>query len=152
MLITGIGLGACSTTSVSPTVDQAEARRRLDLQRRCVAAQASLARLQDDLHRREQGLSALEQEVYRPAPPPTPLDPDEQRRLTIYDQEVEQEQYNQARVSWQEREEQRQALWQRQRQERLEVARQARATAAAVLRRQEVSLRRLGTCGARSTP
>lgn len=152
MLTTLITLCACSRQSADPVAERAEARRRLALQRRCGQELAALPRLQDALQRSEQRRLRLEQEVYRPAPAPTPLDPDEQRRLAIYDQEVEQEQYNQALARWQELEVQRQALWQRQRRERLDAARQARVTAVAALRRHQASLKRLGGCGLRPTP
>ena len=51
-----------------------------------------------------QALVELQAATYLPTPGPKPLDPEEQSRLTIYDQQSEQEQYDQALASWQERE------------------------------------------------
>ena len=152
MLTTLIAVCACSRQSADPAAEQAEARRRIALQQSCDRELAALPRLQRALQRSEQELLRLQREVYRPSPAPPPLDPDEQRRLAIYDQEVEQEQYNEALVQWQARELQRQALWQRQRRQRLDAARQAQATAAAALQRHRTSLNRLGGCGLRPTP
>ena len=56
-----------------------------------------------------QAVVELQAATYLPTPGPKPLDPEEQSRLTIYDQQSEQEQYDQALASWQEREQGRRA-------------------------------------------
>ncbi len=148
LLITLLTAGACSRVPTDSSTDERESRRRLELQRRCRQQREALPALQAAVQRLEQELVRVEREVYVPAPAPAPLDPEEQRRLTIYDQEVEQEQYDRARGLWQEREAQREALWQRRHRARLDTARQARSTAIAALQDQRASLQRL-TCGAR---
>ena len=85
-------------------------------------------------------LASIESEAYVPSPAPAPLDPEEQRRLAVYDQEIEQEQYDQAQAAWQERESQRRAVWRRDRAARLAVARRQHAAAVAALRRAYPSL------------
>ena len=149
LLITLLTSGACTRVATDPAAEQREARRRHELQRRCQRQRDALPALRASVQRRTQELLRLEADVYVPAPAPAPLDPEEQRRLAIYDQEVEQEQYDQAHALWQERELQRQALWQQRRRDRLQVARQARAAAVAALQSQQASLQRLN-CGARS--
>ncbi|MFM7312181.1 MAG: hypothetical protein ACKO0M_03280 [Cyanobium sp.] len=110
----------------------AEQRRRA-LASQCRRDRALLPPLIEALRGREQELAALEAETYRPSAGPSPLDPDEQRRLAVYDQEIEQEQYDQAYAAWQDREAQRRAAWRSDRRERLTLAREQRAAAAAAL-------------------
>lgn len=81
-----------------------------------------------------QALVELQAATYLPTPGPKPLDPEEQSRLTIYDQQSEQEQYDQALASWQEREQGRRAAWQWRHRQRLQAAEQSFGAAAAALR------------------
>jgi hypothetical protein len=90
--------------------------------------------------RSEERVAALEAEAYVPTAAPAPLDPNEQRRLAIYDQEIEQQQYDEAYAAWQNREAQRRGTWQRERQERLAQAAQQRTAAAAALRAEAPAL------------
>jgi squalene cyclase len=53
---------------------------------------------------------------------PLPLDPEEQRLLTIYDQQTEQEQYEQAVAEWRRSEAKRRLVWQEALQQRQEAA------------------------------
>lgn len=94
----------------------------------------------NDLRRSEERIAAIEAEAYVPSAAPAPLDPDEQRRLAIYDQEIEQEQYDEAYAAWQERDDRRRAVWQRDRRERLAQAREQRAAAVAALEAKAPSL------------
>jgi hypothetical protein len=148
LLITLLTAGACSRVPTESSTDQRESRRRLELERRCRQQRDALPALQAAVQRLDQELVRVESEVYVPAPAPAPLDPEEQRRLALYDQEVEQEQYDRARALWQEREVQREALWQRRHRVRLNTARQAQSTAMAALQGQRASLQRL-MCGPR---
>ena len=81
-----------------------------------------------------QALLALQAEAYRPSPGPKPLDPDEQSRLTIYDQQSEQQQYDEALAAWQEREQGRRATWAVRQRALLQVAEANLDRAAAALR------------------
>ena len=114
-------------------------------QRRRFQAQCRLDRqrlqpLIDSFRRSQQRVVAIEAEGYLPSAAPAPLDPDEQRRLAVYDQEIEQDQYNQAYAAWEEREARRRADWQRNRHARLAQAREQRAEAASAVRAKLPSL------------
>lgn len=70
-------------------------------------------------------LAAVEAEGYRPGPGrPTALDPEEQRRLATYDQEIEQEQYQQALEAWREKERARHLAWSQEHATRLQRAKE----------------------------
>ena len=99
----------------------------------CRSNQVRLQPLVDALRGSQQEVLAIEAEAYLSSGAPAPLNPDEQRRLAVYDQEIEQEQYDQAYAAWQERDIQRRAVWRRDRQARLAQARERRAAAAAAL-------------------
>jgi hypothetical protein len=116
-------------------------RRQADAQQRCrqlwQQLQPPLARFQDQ--RRQ--LQATEWEVYSHGPgQPPPLDPEEQRRLAPYDQEIEEEQHRQALEAWQQQERDRRSAWRQAHALRLEQARSALDRAAASLRRLEPRL------------
>ena len=119
----------------------AEQQLRLD-QAQCRRDRQQLPPLIETLRRSEERIAAIQAEGYAASSPPAPLDPEEQRRLALYDQEVEQEQYEQAYAAWQEREGQRRAAWRRDRQERLALARGRRADAAAALKAKAPALLR----------
>lgn len=112
-----------------------EQRQRAALERqrqaaeRCERDRRALPPLLEALERTDRRLSAVEAESYVPSAPPEPLDPEEQRRLAIYDQEIEQERYDEAYAAWQERERPRRAAWRRDQQQRLEAAQQERREA-----------------------
>lgn len=112
----------------------AELQRRQALER-CQRDRRQLPPLVAAFFSSRERLVAIEAEAYLPGAPPTPLDPDEQRRLATYDQEIEQEQYDQVRAAWEEQEQQRRAAWRRERSARLEQARSRDAAAVAALRR-----------------
>ena len=127
--------------------DQAAQRRqqqrlRVEQQRqeRCRHDRRSLPPLLAALARSEDQWAWVRAEVYVPTPAPPPLDPDEQRRLAIYDQEVEQDHYQQAYAAWQEREWQRRAAWRSDHLARLDEAVRQRSARAAALRRVAPSL------------
>ena len=107
---------------------------------RCARDRRVLPPLLAALSNAEERVAAIAAEGYVPSPGPKPLDPSEQERLAVYDQEVEQEQYNQALAAWQEREQQRESLWRRDRRGRLADARDRRDAAAADLQRLYPSL------------
>jgi len=116
---------------------EAERRQAAERQR----ALESCRRYRGDLPQRlqrftaeRQALLALRAETYRPIPGPKPLDPEEQSRLTIYDQQSEQEQYDQVLAAWQEREQLRRAAWAVRQRERLRSAEASFGRAAAALR------------------
>ena len=134
-------LMACGMTGCVRFQDQrleqqkaaAEQLRRRQLAQ-CRLDQQQLPPLIDAFRRSEERVAAIEDEGYVPSSPPAPLDPDEQRRLAVYDQEIEQEKYDQDYAAWQEREAQRRAAWREERRDRLALARERRASAAAALK------------------
>ena len=109
-------------------------------QERCRHDRRTLPPLLAAFARSEEQLAQVRAEVYSPSAPPPPLDADEQRRLAIYDQEVEQEQYAQAVAVWQEREWQRRSAWRAGHSARLDQATRQRNARAAALRQQAPSL------------
>ena len=134
-------LMACGLTGCVRFQDQrleqqkaaAEQLRRRQLAQ-CRLDQQQLPPLIDAFRRSEERAAAIEDEGYVPSSPPAPLDPDEQRRLAVYDQEIEQEQFDQSYAAWQEREAQRRAAWRSDRRARLAEARERRADAASAVR------------------
>lgn len=117
----------------------AEQQRR-QAQQACLQTRRMLPPLLEGFSRSRDRLASVEADAYVPSPAPPPLDPQEQRRLAFYDQEIEQEQYDQAQAAWQERESQRRAVWRRDRAARLDVARRQHAASVAALRRAYPSL------------
>jgi hypothetical protein len=116
---------------------EAERRQALERQRAldsCRRHQAALPQRLERFTADRQALVALQGQPYRPAPGPRPLDLEEQSRLTIYDQQSEQEQYEKALAAWQEREQGRQAAWRARQRQRLQEAEQRLAVSAAELR------------------
>jgi hypothetical protein len=79
-------------------------------------------------------LASVRQTVYRPSPGPKPLDPEEQRRLTIYDQQTEQDLYEQAVDAWRQQEAERRERWERAQAEKEAAAGEALKAAASALR------------------
>ena len=135
VVLLACGVGGCGRTP-DPRLEEQKAaaeQQRLRQQAQCRQDQQQLPPLIDSFRRSEERVAAIEAEGYVPSAPPAPLDPDEQRRLAVYDQEIEQEQYDQAYAAWQERDDQRRAAWRSERRERLALARERRAAAAAAL-------------------
>ena len=58
----------------------------------CQQTRQALPPLLAGFSRSRDRLASIESEAYVPSPAPAPLDPEEQRRLAVYDQEIEQEQ------------------------------------------------------------
>lgn len=142
-LLVSAGVSSCAR---SPDPRQAQQRaaelQRRNQQIRCRRDREQLPPLVEGLRRTESKVAAIEAQAYVPSAAPAPLDPEEQRRLAIYDQEIEQEQYDQAYAAWQDREAQRRAAWRSDRRERLSRAREQRAAAAAALQAQAPDLLR----------
>lgn len=135
LVVLALLAGAQAGCRRSPS--EAERRQAAERQR----ALESCRRYRGDLPQRlerftaeRQALLALRAETYRPIPGPKPLDPEEQSRLTIYDQQSEQELYEQALAAWQEREQLRRAAWAVRQRERLRSAEASFGRAAAALR------------------
>jgi hypothetical protein len=127
-----------------------EAQRRQAAERQralaqCRRHQAALPQLLARFEADRLGLLARKAEVYAASPAPRPLDPDEQSRLTIYDQQSEQEQYDQALALWQEREQRRRGAWEARQAVRLQEAEQAFRRTAAALRQVSPELLDSGT-------
>jgi hypothetical protein len=79
---------------------------------RCLERWQQLQPLLARFHEQRRLVQATEQEAYRSgAGEPRHLDPEEQRRLAPYDQEIEEEQYRQAVAAWQLQENQRRTAW-----------------------------------------
>jgi hypothetical protein len=100
-------------------LQRAQQHRRLAL---CRKHKAVLPGLVASFRQSRDQLQALEAEVYVASRGPTPLDPQEQSRLTIYDQEIEQELYDQQLEAWRAREQGRTAAWKRRHQAQLTSA------------------------------
>lgn len=118
-------------------VSEAERRRQLQQQRDLAHCRAERSRLPALLERFQTSQAELldrRAEAYRPSPGPSPLDPEEQSRLTIDDQQTEQELHDQAVAAWREREVPRQAAWERRQAQRRAAAEQRLNAAAAALR------------------
>ncbi len=107
-------LASCSSRQQKQDI---EAKRQALVQ--CRRYRESLPPLVEGYRAVESRLKSIEEESFTPALAPLPLDPEEQRLLTIYDQQTEQEQYEQAAADWRRSETKRRLVWrdaQRQRQ------------------------------------
>ena len=88
-------LASCSGRQQKEAPKQdTEAKRQALVQ--CRRYRESLPPLVERYRETESRLKTIEEESFTPALAPLPLDPEEQRLLTIYDQQTEQEQYEQA--------------------------------------------------------
>lgn len=132
-------LASCSAREAR-RADQERLKAAKQQQERCRHDRRTLPPLLAAFARSEEQLAKVRAEVYSPSAAPPPLDADEQRRLAIYDQEVEQEQYAQAVAVWQEREWQRRSAWRAGHSARLDQAMRQRNARAAALRQQAPSL------------
>jgi hypothetical protein len=84
----------------------------------CLRVQPRLPGALQRLNAAQQELASVRAATYLPSAPPKPLDPEEQRRLTIYDQQTEQDLYEQAVESWRRAEADRRERWEKQQSER----------------------------------
>ncbi len=100
----------------------------------CRRHKATLPGLVASFRQKRDQLQALEAEVYVASQGPKPLDPQEQRRLAIYDQEIEQELYDQQLEAWRAREQERAAAWKGRHQAQLRDAEAALRASADRLR------------------
>jgi len=114
-------LAGCSgPASKNAPQQDSEAQRQALVQ--CRRYRESLPPLVERYRETESRLKALEEESFTSALAPLPLDPEEQRLLTIYDQQTEQEQYEQAVAEWRRSEAKRRLVWQEALQQRQEAA------------------------------
>ena len=140
LLLTSFLAAALASCGSDPRQRQAELARQQQLARQrqelaqCRRSQARLPAELAQFRQRAQALAVIDAEQYWPSPAPKPLDPDEQRRLAIYDQEVEQEQYDQAVAAWEVAEAERSARWRRRQASRRAEAAAALASSAEQLR------------------
>ena len=129
-------LGACSSRRpkpVDPTLSKAEELQRKALQQ-CRRYRQSLPLLRQRFADTQTRLQAIAAERFVPAMPPLPLDPEEQRLLTIYDQETEQQLYDDAVAAWTRSEAERRQVWEQARAQRKAAAVQERDQLAEQLR------------------
>ena len=131
-LLAVVLLAGCRSTAPSP-----QERERLAAQQRllvlCTRHQQRLPGLLERFAAAQRALAAVRQTSYTPSPAPKPLDPEEQRRLTIYDQQTEQEIYEQAVDAWRQKEAERRERWERARAAQEDAAAEALKGAAAAL-------------------
>ena len=103
---------AAGCSSNAPTVQE---RERLAEQQRLLArCQTLQQRLPAALQRFETAqrqLDVVRQSTFQATEPPKPLDQEEQRRLTIYDQQTEEDLHEQAVEAWRRAESERRERW-----------------------------------------
>ena len=132
-------LASCTSKAPSP-----EERERLAEQQRllslCQRHQQQLPELLSRLDAAQQGLARVKEQAYVPSSAPAPLDPEEQRRLTIYDQQSEQDQYEQAVDVWRRREAERRERWEAEQAAQQRAAVQQLNAAAQALRQVNAEL------------
>lgn len=100
----------------------------------CRQQQQRLPSLLDAFAAAESRLADIRNRSYVASAPPTPLNPDEQRRLTIYDQQVEQDLHEQAVDAWRRSEAEQRERWERDQQGQQQEALDALLSAALPLR------------------
>lgn len=126
VLLLVVWLGACASRRpkpVDPTLSKAEEQQRKALQQ-CRRYRGSLPLLSQRFSDTKKRLQAIAGERFVPAMPPLPLDPEEQRLLTIYDQETEEQIYNDAQAAWKRSEAERRQVWEQARGQRQAAAEQ----------------------------
>ena len=132
-LLAVVVLAGCRSTAPSP-----QERERLAAQQRllalCARHQQRLPGLLERFDAAQRTLAAARQISYTPSPAPKPLDPEEQRRLTIYDQQTEQEIYEQAVDAWRQQEAERRERWEQAQAAKQAAAAEALKAAASALR------------------
>jgi len=146
VLLLVVWLGACSSRGrkpVDPTLSKAEEQQRKALQQ-CRRYRQSLPLLRQRFGETQKRLQAIAAERFVPAMAPLPLDPEEQRLLTIYDQETEQQIYDEALAAWKRSEAERRQVWEQARAQRRAAAEQERDQLAEQLRTISPDLLRSG--------
>jgi Skp family chaperone for outer membrane proteins len=132
-LLVVVLLASCRSTAPSP-----QERERLAAQQRllslCTRNQERLPRLLQTFQTAQNQLAEIASATYTPSPGPKPLDPEEQRRLTIYDQQVEQDLYEQAVDAWRRQEAERRERWEREQASQKAAAAETLNRAATALR------------------
>jgi hypothetical protein len=129
-------LVGCSPVFRSGDGDRLDQRRSQQLfLKRCRMHQQQLPLLLQRFEQAQQHAALIARERYVPAPAPPALNPDEQRSLTIYDQQTEQALYNEAVAAWRRSEQALRQSWQLDHQERQKRADQAQFAAAQALQR-----------------
>jgi hypothetical protein len=119
-------LAACSSRQpkpVDPNLTKAEELKRKALQQ-CRRYRGSLPLLSQRFTETQGRLKAIAAERFVSAMPPLPLDPEEQRLLTIYDQETEQQLYDEAQAAWKRSEAERRQVWEQAKAQRQAAAEQ----------------------------
>jgi hypothetical protein len=108
-------LAVVCVAGCKPSGPSLQERERLAEQQRLLAlCQRLQPRLPAALERfvlAQQELAAVRQSSYAPTAPPKPLDQEEQRRLTIYDQQTEEDLHEQAMEAWRLAESERRERW-----------------------------------------
>ena len=126
-------LASCTSNAPSP-----QERERLAEQQRllllCQRHQQQLPELLRRFEAAQQGLARVSEQSYVPSSAPKSLDPEEQRRLTIYDQQSEQDQYEQEVDAWRRTEAERRERWEAEQAAKQRNAVQAFKAAAQGLR------------------
>ena len=93
----------------------------------------------------QQELAVVRQSSYAPTAPPKPLDQEEQRRLTIYDQQTEEDLHEQAMEAWRLAETDRRERWELEHTKQEQAAREAFDAAASSLQQLHPELLQAGT-------
>lgn len=128
-------------TTVAERERRAEQQRLLEL---CQRQRQKLPELLARFEAAETSLAAVQADTYTPTPGPRPLDPEEQRRLTIYDQQIEQDLHEQAVDAWRRAEAERRERWERAHRAQERSALDALNAAAAPLRQLHPELLQVG--------
>ena len=132
-LLAVVVVTGCRSTAPSPQERErlAEQQRLLSL---CTSNQQRLPGLLESFDAAQSRLASVRQAPYTPSPGPKPLDPEEQRRLTIYDQQTEQDLYEQAVDAWRQQEAERRERWEQAQAAKEVAAAEALKAAASALR------------------
>jgi len=108
-------MGAALLGGCGPDPRTVAERQRLAEQQRwiqqCQQLRPRLPQLLLAFEAAERDLAAVRAATYTPTPGPKPLDPNEQRRLTLEDQQTEQDLHDQAVEAWRLVEDQRRERW-----------------------------------------
>jgi hypothetical protein len=142
-------LAVVCVAGCKPSGPSLQERERLAEQQRLLAlCQRLQPRLPSALERfvlAQQELAAVRQSSYAPTAPPKPLDPEEQRRLTIYDQQTEEDLHEQAMEAWRLAETDRRERWELEHTKQEQAAREAFHAAASSLQQLHPELLQAGT-------
>jgi hypothetical protein len=100
----------------APQADQLQGHGNKPMVQECLAKQATLIRLTDQLETVAKAKTTLGKAVFTSTPEPEAPEPSVLRRYTISDQELELERHEQAVLRWRRDEEKRRRLWTQQQQ------------------------------------